>query len=149
ARVDDVLSVQEHVVPLDGADVLQQCQIDACLLRIAFADDALNLTRLPINDGRQDERQATAGVHLALEVTGTDPTTLAIADVPRQGGLPRAGVERAFRSRVAAILSVYFRSNLLGTLFCTLRKSQAKCAQSIKLTLAKVTVCRCVTLWAR
>src|SRR5262249_13070407 len=39
ARVDNVLSVQEHVVPLDGADVLEQRE------------------GLPVDDARQDERQ--------------------------------------------------------------------------------------------
>ncbi len=56
--VDDVLPVEQHVIPFDGADVLEQGGVDSLSLRTALAHDPLDLPSLPVDDAGQDEREA-------------------------------------------------------------------------------------------
>ena len=62
--IEDILAVKYDVIPLDGADVFQQAEIDSIGERVALTQDPRDLARLPADDARQDQVQAAAGVHL-------------------------------------------------------------------------------------
>jgi hypothetical protein len=70
--IEDVLAVEHDVIPLDGADVFQQGEIDSIDDRVALTDDPRDFARLPVDDARQDQVQAAAGVHLLPELAGVD-----------------------------------------------------------------------------
>jgi hypothetical protein len=61
--VEDTLAIdiENDVIPLDGADVFQQGEIDSIGDRVALAEDPGDFARLPVDDARQDQVQATAG----------------------------------------------------------------------------------------
>jgi hypothetical protein len=69
----NILAVEHDVVPLDGADVFQQGGIDSIGDRVALAQDPGDLPRLPVDGARQDQVQATAGVHLLPQPEGVNP----------------------------------------------------------------------------
>jgi hypothetical protein len=58
--IEDILTVEHDVIPLDGADVLQQGSIDSIGERVALAEDSGDLPRLPVDDARQDQVQTAA-----------------------------------------------------------------------------------------
>jgi hypothetical protein len=57
--IEDILTVKHDVIPLDGAEVLQQGSIDSIGERIALAEDSGDLPRLPVDDARQDQVQGS------------------------------------------------------------------------------------------
>ena len=64
----------EHgVIPLDGADVFQQGDIDSIGDRVALTQYPGDFARLPVDDARQDQVQAAAGVHLLPQLAGVNP----------------------------------------------------------------------------
>ena len=69
----NILAVEHDVIPLDGADVFQQGGIDSIGDRVALAEDPGDLPRLPVDDARQDQVQAAAGVHLLPQPEGVNP----------------------------------------------------------------------------
>jgi hypothetical protein len=71
--IEDVLAVERDVIPLDGADVFQQGEIDSIGDRVAPSQDPGDFARLPVDDARQDQVQAAAGVHLLPQLAGVDP----------------------------------------------------------------------------
>jgi hypothetical protein len=85
--VEDILAVEHDVIPLDGADVFQQGEIDSIGDRVALAEDPGDFPALPANDAGQDQVQAAAGVHLLPQLAGVDPAALPVKDVPGQGDL--------------------------------------------------------------
>ena len=42
--------------------------------RVAVAQNSRDFPRLPVDDARQDQGQAAAGVHLLPQLAGIDPT---------------------------------------------------------------------------
>ena len=56
--IEDVLTVQDDVVPLDRADVAQQRELDSVALRIGRANDARDVLGLPVDDARHDQGEA-------------------------------------------------------------------------------------------
>ena len=58
------MAVEYDIVPFDGADVFQQGEIDSIGERVALTQDPGDFARLPVDDSRQDQVQAAAGVHL-------------------------------------------------------------------------------------
>jgi hypothetical protein len=83
--IEDILTVKNDVIPLDGADVFQQGGIDSIGDRVTLAEDSGDLPRLPVDDARQDQVQTAAGVHLLPQLAGVNPATPPIEDVPGQG----------------------------------------------------------------
>ena len=73
--IEDILTVKHDVVPLDGADVFQQGGIDSIGGRVALIEDPRYFRRLPVDDARQDQVQAAAGVHLLPQLAGRDPAS--------------------------------------------------------------------------
>ena len=69
---EDILAVEHDVIPLYGADVFQQGSIDSIGDRVALAEDSGDLPRLPVDDARQDQVQAAAGVHLLPQLAGVN-----------------------------------------------------------------------------
>jgi len=67
---------------LDGADMFQQGGIDSIVERVALAENPGDLPRLPINDARQDQVQAAAGVHLLPQLASVNPAAPPVEDVP-------------------------------------------------------------------
>jgi hypothetical protein len=68
--VEDILAIEHDVIPLDGADVFQQGEIDSIGDRVALIEDPGDFRRLPVDDARQDQVQAAAGVHLLPQLAG-------------------------------------------------------------------------------
>ncbi len=87
--IEDVLAVEHDVIPLDGADVFQQGEIDSIGDRVALSQDPGDFARLPVDDARQDQVQTAAGVHLLPELAGVDPAAPPVKDVPGQGAETR------------------------------------------------------------
>jgi len=50
--IEDVLAVEHDVIPLDGADVFQQGEIDSIGDRVALTQDPEDFARLPVDDAR-------------------------------------------------------------------------------------------------
>ena len=73
--VEDILAIEHDVIPLDGADVFQQGEIDSIGDRVALIEDPGDFRRLPVDDARQDQVQAAAGVHLLPQLAGVNPTS--------------------------------------------------------------------------
>ena len=48
-------------------------------------EDPGDFARLPVDDARQDQVQAAAGVHLLPQLAGVDPAAPPVKDVPGQG----------------------------------------------------------------
>ena len=65
--------------------MFQQGGIDSIGEWVALAQDPGDLPRLPIDDTRQDQVQAAAGVYLLPELAGVNPAPPAVEDVPGQG----------------------------------------------------------------
>jgi hypothetical protein len=59
--IEDILAVEHDVIPLDWADAFQQREIDSICGRVALIEDPGDFPRLPVDDARQDQVQATAG----------------------------------------------------------------------------------------
>ena len=89
--IEDIPTVEHNVIPLDGADVFQQGGIDSIGDRIALAEDPGDLPRLPVDDARQDQVQAAAGVHLLPQLAGVSPAPAPLKDVPGQGEVAESG----------------------------------------------------------
>jgi hypothetical protein len=53
--IEDALTVEHDVIPLDGADVFQRGEIDSMGDRVALTRDPGDFARLPVDDGRQDQ----------------------------------------------------------------------------------------------
>ena len=83
--IEDVLTVEHDVIPLDGADVFQQGEIDSIGDRVALTQDPGDFARLPVDDARQDQVQAAACVHLLPQLAGIDPAASPVKDVSGQG----------------------------------------------------------------
>ena len=60
--IEDVLAVENDVVPFDRADVLEQGRVDAFLCDSPRAHRLRDLLGLPIDDASQNQRQAATGV---------------------------------------------------------------------------------------
>ena len=74
--------------------MFQQRGIDFIGDRIALAEDPGDLSCLPINDARQDQVQAAAGVHLFPQLAGVDPAAPPVKDTCRAAqNLPRSALE--------------------------------------------------------
>ena len=56
--VEDILAIEHDVIPLDGADVFQQGEIDSIGDRVALIENLGVFPRLPVDDARQDQVQA-------------------------------------------------------------------------------------------
>jgi hypothetical protein len=76
--------------------VFQKGEIDSIGDRVALTQDPGNFARLPVDDTRQDQVQAAAGVHLFPQLAGVDPTAPPVKDTYRAAqNLPRSGWRRA------------------------------------------------------
>jgi hypothetical protein len=51
---------------------------------VALTQDPGDFARLPVDDARQDQVQAAAGVHLLPQLAGVDPAAPPVKDVPGQ-----------------------------------------------------------------
>jgi hypothetical protein len=51
--VEDILAIEHDVIPLDGADVFQQGEIDFIGDRVALTEDPGDFRRLPVYDARE------------------------------------------------------------------------------------------------
>ena len=81
--IEDVLAVENDVVPFDRADVLEQGCVNAFLGDSPRAQSPRDLLGLPIDNARQNQRQAATGVHLLVQLASVDPPAAAVVDVPR------------------------------------------------------------------
>jgi len=79
------LAVEHDIIPLDGADVFQQGEIDSIGDRVALTQDPGDFARLPEDDARQDQVQAASSVHLLPQFAGVNPAPPPVKDVPGQG----------------------------------------------------------------
>ena len=70
--IEDVLAVEHDVIPLDGANMFHERGIDPIGDRVALAEGPGVLPRLPVDDARQDQVQAAAGVHLLPQLAGVN-----------------------------------------------------------------------------
>ena len=106
--IEDVLAVEHDVIPLDGADVFQQGEIDSIGDRVALTQDPGDFARLPVDDARQDQVQAAAGVHLLPQLARVDPAAPPVKDVPGQGvellDLEQAAPDTAAQLRLREVL---------------------------------------------
>ena len=64
--IEDILAVEDDVVPFDRADVLEQGGVDAFFCDSPRAHRLRDLLGLPIDDASQNQRQAATGVHLLV-----------------------------------------------------------------------------------
>ena len=64
--IEDVLAVENNVVPFDRADVLEQGCVNAFLGDSPRAHRLRDLLGLPIDDASQNQCQAATGVHLLV-----------------------------------------------------------------------------------
>jgi hypothetical protein len=80
--IEDILAVEHDIIPLDGADVSQQGEIDCIGDRVALTQDPGDFARLPVDDASQDRVQAAAGVQLLPQLAGLDPAAPPVKDVP-------------------------------------------------------------------
>jgi len=67
--IEDILTVKHDVVPLDGADVFQQGEIESIGTRIALTED--REISDPVGDLGQD--QAVQVFHLLPQLAGVNP----------------------------------------------------------------------------
>jgi hypothetical protein len=106
--VENILAIEYNVIPLDGADVFQQGEIDSIGDRVALSQDPGDFARLPVDDARQDQVQAAAGVHLLPQLAGVDPAAPPVKDVPGQGvellDLEQAAPDPAAQLRLREVL---------------------------------------------
>ena len=65
--------------------MFQQGEIDSIGDWVALTQDPGDFARLPVDDARQDQVQAAAGVHLLPQLAGVDPAAPPVKDVPGQG----------------------------------------------------------------
>ena len=79
------MSVEDDVVPLNGADVLQERDIHMISFRVAAAQNCRDLLGLPVDDAGEDESQAAARVHLFVEFASIDPSPSAVVDISGHG----------------------------------------------------------------
>ena len=99
------MAIKHDVVPLDGADVFQQREIDSIADRVALAQDPRDFPRLPVDDASQDQRQTAAGVHLLPQLAGVDSTPPTVEHISSQGvklfdfedSAPNAAAQLRFR----------------------------------------------------
>ena len=56
------MAVEHDIIPLNGADVFQQGEINSIGDRVALTSDQEDFARLPVDDARQDQVQAAAVV---------------------------------------------------------------------------------------
>ncbi len=83
-EIEDILPVEEHVIPADRADVRQQRSINAVLFSGMLSEHPPDLPRLPVDEAGQDEGQTAGGTDLLLEIAGPDSPPLAVEDVSGQ-----------------------------------------------------------------
>jgi hypothetical protein len=81
--IEDILAVEHDIIPLDGADVFQQGEIDSVGDRVALTQDSGDFPRLPVDDARQDQVQTAAGVHLLPQLASVDPAPPPVKEVIR------------------------------------------------------------------
>ena len=88
--------------------MFQQGEIDSIGDRVALTQDPGNFARLPVNDARQDQVQAAAGVHLLPQLAGVDPAAPPVKDLPGQGvkllDLEQAAPDSAAQFRLREVL---------------------------------------------
>ena len=89
--IENILAVEHDVIPLDGADVFQQGEIDSIGNRVALTQDPGDFARLPVDDASQDQVQAAAGVHLLPQLAGVNPASAPVKDVSDQGEVAESG----------------------------------------------------------
>ena len=78
-----VLPVEHNVVPADWADMSEE--IDRAVgFRIDLASHSLDLSNLPIDNGRKDSKQAARRRHLTAKVSPITSSELPIKDAPCQ-----------------------------------------------------------------
>ena len=89
--VEDTPAIEHDVIPLDGADVFQQGEIDSIGDRVALTQDPGDFARLPVDDARQDQKKnASRGVEPQFEAPlSTGKPALAIAVQARKLLIPR------------------------------------------------------------
>ena len=85
-------------IPLDGADVFQQGEIDSIGDRVAHTQDPGDFARLAVDDARRDQVQAAAGVHLLPQLAGVDP---AAPPLPYSCGFSRHATGQTLDKRKA------------------------------------------------
>jgi signal transduction histidine kinase len=108
------LAVEHDIIPLNGADVFQQGEINSIGDRVALTKDPGDFARLPVDDARQDQVQAAAGVHLLPQLAGVDPAPPPVKDIPGQGvelldfeqAAPDAAAPRVFTAKRLAMLEL-------------------------------------------
>ena len=71
--VENILAIEHNVIPLDGADVFQQGISIPLAPGSHWLRNPGDFRRLPVDDARQDQVQAAAGVHLLPKLAGVDP----------------------------------------------------------------------------
>ena len=102
------MAVEHDIVPFDGADVFEQGEIDCIGERVALAQDPGDFARLPVDDARQDQVQAAAGVHLLPQLAGVDPAPSPVKNIPGQGvellDLEQAASDAAAQLRLREVL---------------------------------------------
>ena len=81
AAVDDLLTVEDHIVPRDWANMLDQRPIQIHR-RIALQEQPVDLLGLPGDDKGKDQRQCTAGVALFQPIPFVEPASLSIVEIP-------------------------------------------------------------------
>ena len=67
--IEHVLAVEDDIVPFDRADVLYQGGVDAFLCEISRKHRRRDLLSLPVDNASQNQRQATTGVYLLVDLT--------------------------------------------------------------------------------
>jgi hypothetical protein len=106
--IEDILAVEHDIVPFDGADVFQQGEIDSIGERVALTQHPGDFARLPVDDARQDQVQAAAGVHLLPQLAGVDPASSPVKNIPGQGvellDLEQAAPDAAAQLRLRELL---------------------------------------------
>ena len=84
-----VLAVEDYVVPLDGADVLQQRAVNGDSVQVAGLHYSGDLLGLPVDDAGQNQRQpapsSTTPGRIISDQGGPDPDTLGTKGRPVSG----------------------------------------------------------------
>ena len=71
--------------------MFQQGEIGSIGGQVALAEDPGDFPRLPVDDARQDQVEAAAGVHLLPQLAGVNPAPTPVKDVPGQGEVAESG----------------------------------------------------------
>lgn len=80
--VQSVLSIEDHIVPANGADVRQPRRIAALLQWVPVAEYGINLADLPVNARGEEQDQTARPAHLLLPVAALGMPTRPVVAVP-------------------------------------------------------------------